>query len=185
MASQWYYTQDGVRQGPCSAKELRALAAAGTIRPTDTVWMEGVAQGALASNVKNLFPAVAAAAAAAAVTAEVPPPAPASEAVPEPVAEPAAAAPPAREAESPFHEKPVQVAPPPAKPKQGRATAVQGCVVVSQDGSRVHYRKKCTVCGHEDHCRSSMPIRNGMTRLVYYCPECRKARPIVIQGAMV
>ncbi len=175
MASQWYYTQAGVRQGPCSARVLRALAAAGTIVPTDTIWMEGVAQGALARDVKNLFPAVAAAVVA-------PPPAPAPSVVaPEP-APPAEAQPAYREPER-APRPPVQ-APPPAKARTGRAQAVQGCVVVSQDGQRVHYRKKCTVCGHEDNCRSSMPIRNGVVRLVYYCPECRKPRPIVIQGTV-
>ncbi|HEV3115867.1 MAG TPA: GYF domain-containing protein [Gemmataceae bacterium] len=55
MSVQWYYGTEGDRHGPYSAQELQALAAAGTIRPTDTVWKEGVAQGVAAVRVKNLF----------------------------------------------------------------------------------------------------------------------------------
>jgi hypothetical protein len=55
MSAVWYYGTEDDRHGPYSAQQLQALAAAGTIRPTDTVWKEGVAQGVAAIRVKNLF----------------------------------------------------------------------------------------------------------------------------------
>jgi hypothetical protein len=60
MADQWYFSSDAKRVGPFSAAELKELGARGRIRPSDTVWKEGIAQGVLASKVKNLFPAVVA-----------------------------------------------------------------------------------------------------------------------------
>jgi ribosomal protein L12E/L44/L45/RPP1/RPP2 len=77
MADQWYYSHNGNRKGPCSARQLREIAAAGQILPTDTIWKEGVEQGALASNVKNLFAAPPVAAAAPAPAAPPPAEAPA------------------------------------------------------------------------------------------------------------
>ncbi len=43
------------KQGPFSAHELKALASAGKIVLTDTIWKEGVELGGLASRVKHLF----------------------------------------------------------------------------------------------------------------------------------
>src|SRR5438132_913364 len=126
MTVQWYYGTGGSRHGPFSAQQLQALAAAGTIQPTDTVWKEGVAQGVPAHRVKQ----------------------PGSQ--------------------------------PP--PKKGRAMAVRGAVIVSQDGTMVFYRKKCTQCGHEETGRNRLPIRNGVMRAGYFCPKCRKLRPVEIQG---
>jgi hypothetical protein len=79
---------------------------------------------------------------------------------------------------------------PPAKPlkpaqapaKKGHASALRGAVIISQDGDRVSFRKKCTKCGHEDASKSAMPIRNGVTRQSYFCPKCRKLVPVEIQG---
>jgi uncharacterized protein DUF4339 len=72
--------------------------------------------------------------------------------------------------------------PPPEPARKRRAVALRGAVIVSQDGVVVHYRKKCTQCGFEDRCRSSMSISNGMTRAHFFCPKCRKARDVQIQG---
>ncbi len=66
--------------------------------------------------------------------------------------------------------------------RKGRATAVRGVVIVSQDGDRVHYRNKCVKCGHEDACRSTMPIRSGVTRGQFFCPRCRELGETVIKG---
>jgi hypothetical protein len=60
MVDQWYYGAEGSRQGPFSPRELLELANSGRIRPTDTVWKEGVPTGVPAHRVKNLFPRTAA-----------------------------------------------------------------------------------------------------------------------------
>ena len=65
---------------------------------------------------------------------------------------------------------------------KGRATAVKGAVIISQDGEYVKYRKKCTQCGHEDSCTRAIPITNGVTRDTFFCTKCRKKREVVIQG---
>jgi hypothetical protein len=79
---------------------------------------------------------------------------------------------------APAPKPPVQQPP----PRKGRATAVRGAVIVSQDGTTVYFRKKCSQCGHEETGRSRLPIRNGVTRAGYFCPKCRKLRPVEIQG---
>ncbi|MFL5244068.1 MAG: DUF4339 domain-containing protein [Gemmataceae bacterium] len=76
---------------------------------------------------------------------------------------------------------------PPASSRQktvgrARATAGKGAIIVSQDGTNVQFRKKCSTCGHEDNCRSRMPIKTGVTKVGFYCPKCRKRRDVEIQG---
>jgi hypothetical protein len=181
MAGQaFFYSRDDTKLGPFSARQLQELAAAGEILPTDTVWKEGLPQGVPANRVKNLFPVA---------PAETPPP---PEEKPadkvsgesrggEPAAPNAAERRRAREEELAERKPPT---PPPAKPKVGVATAVRGAIVVSQDGSRVSYRKKCIKCNYEDTCRHQMPIRNGATRTTFFCPKCKKVRPVELQGYM-
>lgn len=65
---------------------------------------------------------------------------------------------------------------------KGRATALKGAVIISQDGEYLKYRKKCTECGHEDSCTRAIPITNGVTRDTFFCSKCRKKREVVIQG---
>jgi hypothetical protein len=205
MADLWYYAHDGVRTGPCSARQLQELAAAGSIVPTDTIWKEGVAQGALAKNVKHLFP-TAPVKAVDTVVATIPePPAavapgPVQAPAPAPV-EPAAAtpqeqqipsAPPAESAAvSSVLTKEAALKPPPKtlstgeyeqqmQTKKAKAIAVQGAVIVSQDGTRVSYTRKCTACGQRDDNRLSMVIRNGMFRANFFCPKCKKNRRVEI-----
>src|SRR5437773_2565578 len=55
MADQWYYSHEGVRLGPCSARQLKELAASGGLLRTDTVWKQGTPHGVPADRVKNLF----------------------------------------------------------------------------------------------------------------------------------
>ncbi len=55
MADRWYCAHGGQRKGPFSSQQLKALADAGKILPTDIVWKEGIEKGAPASKVKNLF----------------------------------------------------------------------------------------------------------------------------------
>lgn len=56
MAQGWYYRLDGQQRGPISAAELKQLAAAGKLKPTDEVKKEGMADWLPASQVKGLFP---------------------------------------------------------------------------------------------------------------------------------
>jgi hypothetical protein len=56
MADNWYYATDGKKLGPFSSAQLKALAAAGQLLTSHTVWKEGVEKGVQAARVKNLFP---------------------------------------------------------------------------------------------------------------------------------
>ena len=69
-ADQWYYTQSGQKSGPIQGSDLKRLAVAGKIVPTDMVWREGMSEWSPASRVEGLFPV-------ASVSA-VPPPVPPS-----------------------------------------------------------------------------------------------------------
>jgi predicted RNA-binding Zn-ribbon protein involved in translation (DUF1610 family) len=60
--------------------------------------------------------------------------------------------------------------------------AVSGAIIVTQDGVTAYFRKKCPKCGHEDTGRSRTPIRNGTTRVSFFCPKCRRVQQAVIQG---
>jgi hypothetical protein len=68
--------------------------------------------------------------------------------------------------------------------KKGRATAVKGAILISQDGEVVQYRKKCLKCGYENTTRSSMPIRNVVSTASFFCPKCRKSGAVVIRGVI-
>ncbi|MCX7664820.1 MAG: DUF4339 domain-containing protein [Gemmataceae bacterium] len=69
MANEWYYSKNGTKHGPVAGTELKALAEAGKLLPTDLVWKEGMSEWKAASSVKGLLPAGAA-------TAPPPPPSP-------------------------------------------------------------------------------------------------------------
>lgn len=56
----WYYARGDVEKGPLSTAQMRALAAAGKIRPEDLVWKEGMETWVPASEMPDLFPAGAA-----------------------------------------------------------------------------------------------------------------------------
>ncbi len=276
MAGQWYFASDRERVGPFSAAELKQLAALGTLRPTDTVWKEGVDKGVVAEKVKHLFSPPQTpefpASANVVVANEDSPSLQSSRAVHEessPLHSPQVAnedspslqssdglgaSPSPTDAkldprlismdgqgtsadEQPqgiipdglrLKEMPEQndsaflVSPLPTgqveaeegqrretspaltrttgvPPKssaitalkgpgaekavrQGRATGVRGAVIISQDGEMVRYRKKCSRCGYEDVCRSTMKITQGVTRENFFCPKCRKMGEVVIQG---
>jgi hypothetical protein len=55
MTDRWYFGWDKERFGPFSAAQLKELGALGKLQPTDTVWKEGLENGVLADNIKNLF----------------------------------------------------------------------------------------------------------------------------------
>src|SRR5207249_163989 len=131
--------------------QLRELAVAGQIQPTDTVWKGGIERGVPAEKVKNLFPPADAghaptpSAEPPAVAPHPPPERPAPAIVPDPPAE--------SELPPPFNEGSKTHMPagsPPAPTRKGRAMALKGAIIVGQDGTNVQYIKQCTVCGQSD-----------------------------------
>lgn len=60
MANLWYYTKNGQQMAPVAAEELKRLAVAGELKPTDLVWREGMANWVQASATPGLFPKSAA-----------------------------------------------------------------------------------------------------------------------------
>ncbi len=179
MLDQFYVGRNDKRFGPFSAAQLKDLADAGRLRPTDTIWREGMAKPVLAGKVKKLFPPprpkthVLAAGAPAAPGTTVESAAAETSVETDPVPAPA----PAPRAE------PAQSRTPEA-PRKRRALATKGAVLLSQDGTYVQYRKKCVECGHEDNCRTNALITPGSMRNTYFCPKCRKSRVVELQGLM-
>jgi GYF domain 2 len=153
MTHEWYYGRGADITGPVSRRELADLAAGGHLLPTDTVWRDGVEEGAPADQVEYLF-------SAAALIAAGTPDAPAK-----PSATVGAA--------------PAIVAPP---RKTGRAVAGKGAVLVGQDGATVKYRGKCTTCGREDASWKSIAIPRGTHRSSFFCAKCRKRRDVELYG---
>jgi hypothetical protein len=211
MLEEFYVGRGDRRFGPFSVARLRGLAAAGRLQDGDTVWKEGMEKPVLAVKVKNLFPAdpppAHPAATGTPVAEEV---APSPEAAPPEALDPPAAEEPTtgagagREAAEaaaylpgpPPREPAEDAAPPPARAeaspaapllepvRKRRAIGLKGAVILSQDGVRVQYRKKCSDCGNEDTCRSSMAINNGVTRTHFFCTRCRKNRSVEIHGTI-
>lgn len=64
----WWYARQGVKYGPMSGRELKAIAAAGGLSANDKVWKVGLTRWVDATAVKGLLPASA--------LTEVPPPLP-------------------------------------------------------------------------------------------------------------
>lgn len=54
MAQEWYYTHGDRKVGPVSARELKQVAADGTIQPTTLVWTEGMKEWKEARSIKGL-----------------------------------------------------------------------------------------------------------------------------------
>ena len=78
MTDQWYYARQGQRMGPLPKEQLKQLACSGQLKPTDTVWKNGMLSWTPASQIDGLFPLTPPPAAAA-------PPPILSEALPPPV----------------------------------------------------------------------------------------------------
>ena len=55
MSQEWYYSVNGDRQGPIGSADLKKLAEAGTLKPGDLVWKDGMTDWAQAKSVKGLF----------------------------------------------------------------------------------------------------------------------------------
>ena len=58
MASEWFYTLNRKKHGPVSSQELRQLAKAGTLLPSDLIWKEGMNDWRPAKDAKQLFEGV-------------------------------------------------------------------------------------------------------------------------------
>jgi hypothetical protein len=187
MSTLWYYAHDEKKLGPFSPGQLKEMAAAGTILPMDTVWMEGVEKGVLASRVKHLF-----APAAAKSTQPIDDASPAATIAASPLVEPTspAVSPPpeiivntsliplesyAIKAQSKAPEKP---------PRKGRAFAMKGADIEGQDGVNARYRKKCIECGHKDSASHVILLSNRVHKENFFCPKCRKRRDVEIQCQM-
>src|SRR5262249_55010388 len=56
MAPGWHYQLDGKQIGPVSPEEMKALAAAGKLKPTDLIWNPSMMNWVPASTWKDLFP---------------------------------------------------------------------------------------------------------------------------------
>jgi len=52
----WHYRQNEQELGPVSLDELRTLASAGQLAPTDLVWLEGTPRWVPAGSVPRIFP---------------------------------------------------------------------------------------------------------------------------------
>jgi hypothetical protein len=190
MAGHWYYAHDDNRIGPCSDRQLRDLADAGQILPTDTIWKAGVEQGVSAAKVKNLFPGADDAALAGVPTTNTYPdaplpaggpahdPLPQAEVAETPTLVPAAELPAQQSVAAPVQRPMV----PPQHVRKGRAVAGKGVSIISQDGTYVKLTKKCTVCGHEDPSRATVLIRSGMNKVAFFCPKCKRRRQAEFQG---
>ena len=57
MTEQWYYSRNGQRFGPVPAEQLRQLAAARQLLPTDMLWKNGLSGWVAASTIPGLFAA--------------------------------------------------------------------------------------------------------------------------------
>lgn len=175
MIDQWYYGRGTDITGPVTGRELSALAVSGEIIVTDTIWQEGNENGVKASRVRHLFPVASAVidiVTPVAVAISTVEPAIVAVAVPvAPVVDPTVAPP--LEAFSPVQRQ---------VPKNARATAGKGVVIVGQDGKTVKYKMKCSVCGYEDSSWKSIQIPRGVHRTTFYCTKCRKKRDGEIHG---
>lgn len=56
----WYYARGDAEKGPLTTAQIKALAAAGKVRPEDLVWKEGMETWVAASELPELFPSGAA-----------------------------------------------------------------------------------------------------------------------------
>lgn len=172
-----YFVGRGVKKcGPFTVTQLRRIAADGRLLLTDTVWRAGMQNPVLASRVKDLFPPDR-------LVPVEPPVAVRPDPLPDVLVDPAALP---LDPVAPLPPVASPAAPPrPPEPKRKRrAVAVKGVVLLSQDGVSVHYRKKCSECGFEDACRSTMLISTSTTRASFFCKKCCKTREVEIRGIM-
>lgn len=168
MADQWYFASDNKRIGPFSAEQLKKLAAEGSLLPTDTVWKEGIEKGVVATKVKHLFPEPK-----IHVFPAIAHPRPET---PFPLAEGADLQP--KEAAFSNHN---ELSPQREATPTGKATLIKGAVLISQDGKKVVYKKRCSRCGTKDRFPTTLPLKEGVYRGRFFCPQCRRTGPVEIR----
>lgn len=88
MGRLWHYVQNGKAQGPASEEQVRGLLAAGTLRVSDLVWSEGMADWKAIQSIPELAPSPAPMPALAPIPAPIPAPMPAAPAVMNPYVAP-------------------------------------------------------------------------------------------------
>ena len=189
MADVWYFAHDGESHGPFSAAQLKEQAGSGRIRPQDSVWRGGTEKKVAASRVQHLFTdaqrsSAEAAEGPSALVPANPQPAP----VPLPSASPISpvAVPPVSPDDIPNDAELLPLEPPPKKQpevRKRRAISIKGGDIMSQDGVKMKYRKKCPPCGYQDTSMTTASIPMGSLRVNFYCPKCKKNRQVEIQGA--
>jgi hypothetical protein len=168
MAEHYFFTHGEAQQGPYSADEMRGLALAGKILPTDPVWQAGMKQRFPASVVQNLFEdLVAPGDAVDDYAASEPDDLLTSDETPAEVV-----------AERPEGKPPR----PPEKDRPKRVVSIKGGVLCTQDGKHVQFRKKCTVCAYEEQGRTTQIIRAGSMKVAFFCRKCRKGRMTEMTG---
>jgi hypothetical protein len=74
MATEWFFDQDGDRQGPVTTGQLRGLVGQGIVRRGTLLWREGMAEWVEAGRVKGLFGEESAAASDPRAAPPAPPP---------------------------------------------------------------------------------------------------------------
>ena len=53
----WHYSHDGTQQGPVTEDEIKGMISAGSVKPSDLVWCDGMAGWEPVSSVAELMPA--------------------------------------------------------------------------------------------------------------------------------
>ena len=61
----WHYSHDGTQQGPVTEDEIKGMISAGSVKPSDLVWCDGMAGWEPVSSVAELMPQAPAEAVAA------------------------------------------------------------------------------------------------------------------------
>jgi hypothetical protein len=175
MSDNWYIARGDQQLGPYTVFELKELGMAGQVEATDEIWKEGMPNRVPATKVKGLLP-----------VSEIPDSG-AGESAPAALAEENSEEPAGAEPQAP--KTPEQLAEERRKAAAARAatetrkrrvTASKGAIITAQDGKEVRFRKKCVTCGTEDRGKSMMPLRPGTTRTSFFCPSCRRLKPVEI-----
>ena len=60
------------------------------------------------------------------------------------------------------------------------AVALQGAVIVKQDGSRISYKQKCDKCGNVSSTTTTTTIGSNLTSN-FRCSKCGNNQKIIIQ----
>lgn len=208
MAELLYVARGDMTLGPFTPHQVREFAASGKLRPTDTIWKDGMAKPELATKFKNLMPAGPIALAEDGPVTEVDAPTPSPDESSHPSGAETALAPsttshsdgqitlaasnsamPAAEVDPSVQEQPgteekkLPPVPDKAAPKF-HLVAVQGAVVVSQNGVSAHYKKKCITCGFVEAKQTNVRIIRGTTRTNFFCPKCKKTKPVELKGRL-